>query len=920
MTPPVDTEDALNANPFNSDSRRNSRNIQLPPQGNARKLLHGDSDVPEWGTTLQIYNQPRSRAGPLPSKSVTDFRKLRQEVAEEINIARRKKFPVPAPSSDAGEFEEWTIVPALRGNGALLNAVEATSNTDVSWVGTLGFPTDALPEGTKLQIEDRLANDYNADVVYVSDQDFSGHYTNFCKVILWPLFHYQVPDDVNSKAYMDRSWNYYYNVNLAFAEKLINNYRKDETIWVHDYHLLLVPSMVRAKRPEAKIGFFLHTAFPSSEIFRCQMKYKALLDGMLGANLVALQLQEYADHFLSTCSRFLQIEATAEGVQLEDRFVNVTAQAIGINPTKIEEVRQSKEFIEAVKTLQEKYEGKQLIVSRDKLDRVHGVRQKLLAYERFLDQSPNRAENTVLLQVLSPNHEPKPDLLARISAIQNRVSRKHGSLTRQPLEMYEQDLSPAQYYAILTMGDALMISTQRDGMNLTGHEFIFCQDGKVAKGHGAAILSEFAGCADILKSEDPRLRVNPWNIQQQADSILHALGMDAGRKVAHWAPLHKTVMELTGGHWFQELDRTLTESHKTQGDRSAASVPRLQASDISKAYDQADHRVFILDYEGTLIAHQTSAGALLTSPHRIIEILNNLMMDPKNVVYVTSGSTHQQLMQIFQTANGVGLIAENGCYLRLHGEADSLQWLTAVKESEMMKWKTELGKILGYYQERLPGSLIEERDCSMEFNFASVEDKKVVDRQVGECLNQINSICDDMRLRAFRKDAETLIIEQAGCDKKTMAEVVLAKLHETSAARATAVPDFLMAAGNDREDEVVFKWANGLGDKGVVRDVFTVSTGYRRLKGSREGLSAISSATGHPEIVDNTLSPLHMWETLLTICLGDTAAKAAMSKGSAGLLSVLEKLAQSSLKDRPVKNPATKRSTRSIPKAPERKI
>lgn len=867
LTPGVELDDPFNNPAFGPDSRRNSR-VQLALPNDARKLLHSDADVPEWGSDILFYNQPRSRARPLPSRSVTNLNKLHKKARDDLEFAARKATSPPpgTASSAAGEYDEWKIVPALRGNGALINAINAAKDEkafDVSWVGTLGFPTDALPQNTKLKIQDDLANDFEEEVVFVSDQNFSGHYTNFCKIVLWPLFHYQVPDDVNSKAYMDRSWEYYYNVNRAFADQLIKSYKRGDTIWVHDYHLLLVPSMVRKQLPDAKIGLFLHTAFPSSEIFRCQTKYRDLLHGMLGANLVAFQLQEYVSHFLQTCSRFLRIETTSEGVQLEDRFVNVTKQPIGINPTEIEKIRYSEAFAQAVEDVETTFKGKKLIVSRDKLDRIHGVRQKFQAYERFLDEFPDRAKDTVLLQVLSPNHEPNADLYARISEIQNRIHRKHHKLDQQPLRIWEQDLTPEVYYAILTVGDVLMNATQRDGMNLTAHEFVFCQDGKVRNhAHGAAVLSEFAGCSDILESGI--LRINPWNIPQQAAAISDALSMDPESKKAHWMPLHKIVQELTGAQWFQGLTRSLNDAHRTQDERSAASVPRLQTSAISHAYDQASHRLFILDYEGTLIARQSTASGFLTSPHRVIDILMDLLMDPKNVVYVTSDSSHQQLSQIFQTANGVGLIAENGSYMLPHGETYPQHWKTAINEDATAEWKSDVRGILTYFQARLEGSAIEERGSTMFFYFNDVKDQKIAERLSGDCADQINGSCQAAHVRAVH-NPEYLKIEQTDCNKGTMASTLFNILHDQCARDKVDPPDFLMVAGDDREDEAVFRWANDLAKDGIVRDVFTVSIGDR-----------------------------------------ETEAKAAMSKGSAGLLSVLSKLAQSSLADRPVKNPAKK--------------
>lgn len=284
----------------------------------------------------------------------------------------------------------------MQGNGGLTNAVRATFDTDTGsekiWVGTLGFPTDALADSTKDEIHDRLENEYEALTVYLLDRDFDGHYAHYCKVMLWPVFHYQIPDHPKSKAYEDHSWKYYRALNLSFADKVIAAYKHGDIIWVHDYHLLLVPDMVRQKLPDAQIGLFLHTAFPSSEVFRCLSTRNQLLEGMLGADLVSFQTREYAQHFLQTCSRLLTVEATSDGVQLEDRFVNVTFQPIGIDPAAMNEAREESEVKEWIEVMQDKYKGKLLIVARDKLDHVRGIRQKLLAYELFLNKYPEWRE------------------------------------------------------------------------------------------------------------------------------------------------------------------------------------------------------------------------------------------------------------------------------------------------------------------------------------------------------------------------------------------------------------------------------------------------------------------------------------------------------------------------------------------------
>ena len=869
VTPGTEKED-----PFNSDSKRSSR---LLTEGDARNVIHSDSGVPEWGSSTQLYNQLLSRAAPMPSRSVGNFSHLKDEVraAQDPDFEPgRKKRTIQAPTDGAvPNYEKWTIQPALRGNGGLINAVRAAlAETDVhvSWVGTLGFPTNALPEGVKVHIQDKLKNDYDSELVYVSDEDFAGHYANFCKTILWPIVHYQVADDVNSKAYMDHSWKYYHSVNRAFADQLIKTYKRDDTIWVHDYHLLLVPSMVREKLPDAKIGFFLHTAFPSSEVFRCQWKYKELLKGMLGANLVAFQLPEYAEHFQNACKRFFLADITSEGVQLEDGFVNVASQPIGINPAAIDAVRESEAFSKAVREIQKAHGGKQLIFGRDKADRVHGVRKKFEAYNRFLTQNPDRAKDTVLVQAITSPDE--SDQFVKVMQSYNKVYREHSSVTERPLEMFTNELSPAQYYAYLTVADVYMNSTQRDGMNLAPHEFIYCQDGKFHdKKHGAVILSEFAGSAAVLKNEmSDMLRINPWNARQGSSAISAALGMEADKKMAIWTTLNTKVMEDTGCRWLNELERLLHEAHKQQTDRSAASVPRLSVPGLVNVYEQAKQRCFILDYEGTLIAKQDGSVGSLTSPSRVTTIVSHLMKDPKDVVYVMDGQSHQQLEQIFQPVMGVGLIAENGCYILPHGGTGLPRWKLAISAMSAAEWKPNVRKILESFQERLEGSSIEELDCSFILRFDEVENQEIAERLAGSYVDQISDACKASGVRA-KLAGKAIQVEPMDCDKSTMASTAFHHLYNQCAADGIDTPDFLMIAGNDREDECVFRLGNNMEKEGMVTNVFTVSISDR-----------------------------------------DTEAKAAITNGSPGLLSALQKLADCSQKGRDavvkslLKSPTTK--------------
>ncbi|PHH66753.1 hypothetical protein CDD81_5885 [Ophiocordyceps australis] len=553
-----------------------------PSRGTASSSVM--ASVPAWG---HHPDQPRSRAKSPPRAEIFERTKTLDQARE---IGRRGPAP-PAPHVRSDSHDRifssapWDVADADRGNGGLRHAVDAAVRDGSlgahTWVGTIGMPIDAL-EGTKqrLDIEKALA-DRNMLPVFCSDRDFDGHYNHFCKQILWPVFHYQMPDGPKSKTWEDHSWTYYVNVNRSFADRIVSKWKRGDVVWVHDYHLLLVPAMIRERLPEAKIGFFLHVAFPSSEVFKCLQVRNELLKGMLAANLIGFHIPEYTRHFLQTCKSLLPdvVDATCRrGVRLSNsRRIQVINLPIGIDPISLDCYRGKPEVLRWVKTLQDQYKGKKLIVARDKLDHVRGVRQKLLAYELFLNANPEWREKAVLIQVALSSSETKGDPLeATISDIVTRVNSSWANLAYQPVVYLKQEIAYPQYLALLSVADALMITSQRDGMNLTSHEYIYCQDGKIVpeKRHGCLILSEFTGTTSLFNGAE--VAVNPWDYWQCAEAIKTALEMGDDEKAARWQKLIKAVTQNTGAHWFDEfmtrLDSAYKEGHWTSDEMAEANA------------------------------------------------------------------------------------------------------------------------------------------------------------------------------------------------------------------------------------------------------------------------------------------------------------------------------------------------------------
>ncbi|KAI9158087.1 putative alpha,alpha-trehalose-phosphate synthase [Paramyrothecium foliicola] len=838
LTPPQ-TPTENDAEALESFLNEDGFRIQFPHETGSPN----DRGSTTWGGRA---NQPKSRANSPPPAAISEHSRTMQKARELGRQGVNQPRPLTRSESHDRVFASagWKVVNADQGNGGLRNAAQAAARDgglgDYTWVGTLGMPTDAL-EGTqqKQDIEDSLATEHDMLTVFCSDKDFDGHYTHFCKQILWPVFHYQIPDNPKSKAYEDHSWKYYVNVNQAFADKLVKNWKRGDVIWIHDYHLLLVPGMVRKKLPDAKIGFFLHVAFPSSEVFRCLAVRKELLEGMLGANLIGFQIHEYTRHFLQTCSRLLSVEANPEGIQLEDRFVDVMNLAIGIDPISLCKHRGDEDVLKWIRILQERYKGKKLIVARDKLDHVRGVRQKLLAYELFLNKNPQWRENTVLIQVALSSSE-KSDLDATVSDIVTRVNSSWANLAYQPVVYLKQDIDYAQYLALLTIADALMITSQREGMNLTSHEYLFCQDGKIFPDmkHGSLILSEFTGTSSLFGRNE--LSVNPWDYRQCADAIKQALEMTEDERKRRWEKLYEAVAHHTGSHWFTEFLTRLDKVHEEQHKRDQVSVPRLSIQSVSCKYVKAERRLFLLDYEGTLVSWGPVNQIIAVSPQRTVDILNDLLLDERNTVYIMSGRRPEELDRLFRRVSNLGLIAENGCFVKDCGKDE---WTEMADTKQIRDWKESVKPIMTYYLERTPGAVIEERRCSLIFHYKSAEDYELASRQASDCSSHVNDACEEQRVHAVPMDG-CIVVEPIDWTKTTAAQKIFGNIQEHLRADEShkSPVDFMMVIGDGREDEKVFKWANSLGDDGAIKDVVTVSLGNRSTEATAtltQGVSGV---------------------------------------------------------------------------------
>jgi trehalose 6-phosphate synthase len=364
------------------------------------------------------------------------------------------RLPITIKRTDEGKYD-FTM-----SSGGLVSGLSGLKNTTTfEWYG---WPGLEVPEEEISDLKDKLKEEYNAVPIMLDDELADRHYNGFSSrsvpqpyegshwlrldSILWPLFHYH-PGEIT---FDESAWEAYTEANRLFAKAVAKDVQDNDLVWVHDYHLMLLPAMLREElgnsKKNVKIGFFLHTPFPSSEIYRILPVRNEILLGVLHCDLIGFHTYDYARHFLSSCSRILYdicsqnqiwsntnscrgLPTTPNGVEYQGKLVTVGAFPIGIDPEKFAEGLKKPKVIERIETLKRKFQGVKLIVGVDRLDYIKGVPQKLHALEVFLTEHPDWIGRVVLVQVAVPSRgdvEEYQNLRSVVNELVGRINGKFG--------------------------------------------------------------------------------------------------------------------------------------------------------------------------------------------------------------------------------------------------------------------------------------------------------------------------------------------------------------------------------------------------------------------------------------------------------------------------------------------------------------
>lgn len=663
---------------------------------------------------------------------------------------------------------------AMSHGGLATGVASVDKSKDSIWVGWPGIASDELNEKEKSQITSEL-NKRGCHPVFLTKKQIDNYYYGYCNATLWPLFHY-----FNNKAeYSNFYWEAYIEVNRLFAIEVFKFATKNANIWIHDYQLLLLPQLLRQKQKDAVIGFFLHTPFPSFEIFRLIPEREELLQGMLGANLIGFHTYDYARHFLSSTLRILGLEENIGAIRYEDRLVQVDAFPIGIDYKKYSKGARKRSVKKILKSFNVFNEDMKVMMSIDRTDYSKGIPARLDAYEMFLEDNPDYIGKVQMIMIVSPSREEIDAYKDLLETIEQKISRINGAFSTTdwtPIQYRHQTVEFEELSALYSLADVMLVTPYRDGMNLVAKEYVAAHH----KGKGVLVLSEMAGVATELPEA---VLVNPSSALEVSRSFLTALEMPLSEQKERMSAMQNRISEYTIHKWandfFDQLSRAALkeQSHPKFLDKK-------QKKTLISEYNNAKNRLILLDYDGTLRNYVKSPDPRLARPTaKVKKVLKKLNDDPKNRVIIVSGRPKTTLELFFKDV-GLGLIAEHGGWVFEAG-----QWIKSNVTSK--RWKRSVLPVMKQFATRTPGARVEEKDFSLVWHYRQVSADLAYVRNV-ELKRELQNVMDE-EIDVF-EGQKTLEIKPKSMHKGALVTEIL----------TSKMWDFIMVVGDDYTDEDIF--------------------------------------------------------------------------------------------------------------------
>lgn len=641
------------------------------------------------------------------------------------------------------------------------------------WLGWTGHHGHSEEESQIIKKE--LKKDSMAPV-FLSKEEVKGFYEGFSNRTIWPLFHYFTEYAI----YEPALWEYYKQVNQKFCDAIMEHAEPKDTFWIHDYQLLLLPQMLRERLPEATIGFFQHIPFPSYEIFRVLPWREHLLHGLLGSDLIGFHTYDDMRHFLSSVNRIVGYGNTMGKIKYKNRMVGVDAFPMGIDYEKFEQAAIAPATAEKMAKYSESLSDQKIVLSIDRLDYTKGIKQRLKAFDTFLDRYPEYLGKVSLILLVVPSRD-KVDqyqqLKAELDELVGGMNGKYSRMDWTPVHYFYRSFSFNALSALYTQAHVALITPLRDGMNLVCKEFVASKTDQ----KGVLILSEMAGSARELSES---ILVNPNDEDQIVEAIKCALEMPEEEQIAHMSEMQSKLKRYNIHRWVEVFTQQLQDIKLQQAGMNSRLLAGSTADKMFEEYRKAKKRALFLDYDGTLRAF-TKRPEQAKPDKELLILLEQLTADPKNEVVLISGRDRGTLGSWLGHLP-VDMIAEHGVWSRLKGE----EW--EMIDNLELDWKDKIRPILELYVDRTPGSFIEDKDYSLAWHYRKA-DPDFGAMRARDLISNISYLIGNMDLQLMEGN-KVIEIKNRAVNKGKAARVWLGKKNL----------DFVFAIGDDVTDEDTF--------------------------------------------------------------------------------------------------------------------
>ena len=672
--------------------------------------------------------------------------------------------------------------PSVGGLATGLKSVHRDSNG--LWIGWTGLTAEETPQELESEIDKAVKNQQCA-AVELTQSDMDGFYYGFSNRTIWPLFHYFM----EYAEFDDENWEIYKSVNRKFADVVLENLEEGDNVWVHDYQLMLLPQMIKEKRPDVSIGFFLHIPFPSYEVFRTLPWRDQILKGLLGADLLGFHTYDYERHFLSSVSRILGHEVSFNEITYKDRLVKVDSFPMGIDYEKFSAF--AKANYEQTDNTQSELQRRldlhatatpdaKMILSIDRLDYTKGIANRLKAFEHFLEKYPDYTEKVrlVMLAVPSRSNVPQYQVLKKeIDELVGRINGRFSTVSWTPVWYFYRSMPFENLIDLYTSCDVALITPIRDGMNLVAKEYIATRIDRT----GVLILSEMAGAA---KEMNEALLINPNNLNLIADTIKEALEMPVEEQKKRNKFMQSRLKRYNVEKWAGDF---MAKLNAVEGNRSVVKAKHINSkrqSEILDSFKKAGKRIFFLDYDGTLRGFVNNPGDAMPD-QELLEMIKELQAEPKTEVVIISGRDSGTLGEWFKDVP-VTLISEHGVLKKVYG-AD---W--ELTETMNTDWVPTIQPVLQTFVDRTPGTFIEEKKYSLAWHYRKA-DPDLGEQRANELSNVIRELTSNHGLSVLSGNK--------------VLEIKSSNVHKGKAANNHILNkgyDFIFCIGDDWTDEFMF--------------------------------------------------------------------------------------------------------------------